>query len=127
MTGITLGTRLYTWLYGEQVGRDSAGNCYYRAKKGGGRVHNDSLRHERRWVIYKGEVEASRIPPEWHAWLHHTSDEIPPEGGPERRPWQKDHLPNLTGSEAAYRPPGHTLKGGQRDKATGDYEPWTPN
>ncbi len=121
----TLGTLIHTWLRGERVGRDQAGNRYYR-EKGGGRVHDDSLRRERRWVIYKGEVEASRVPPEWHAWLHHTTSELPPEGGPPRRPWQKDHLPNPTGTGAAYRPPGHTLKGGRRDKATGDYEAWTP-
>ena len=95
--------------------------------KGGGRTHKDSLRHEQRWVIYDGEVEASRVPPEWHAWLHHTTDIIPPEGGPARRPWQKDHQPNKTGTVEAYRPPGHTLKGGKRAPATGDYEPWTPN
>jgi NADH:ubiquinone oxidoreductase subunit len=119
MAGVSIGTRLYTWLRGEPVGRDGAGNRYYR-EKGGGRVHADSLRRERRWVVYQGEVE-------WHAWLHHTTHEVPPAGGPPKRPWQKDHLPNLTGTGAAYRPPGHTLEGGRRDKATGDYEPWTPN
>ena len=124
--GATLGTLLFTWLRGELVGRDGQGNRYYRAK-GGGRTHKDSLRHERRWVIYEGEAEASRVPPEWHAWLHHTTDAVPPEGGPKRLPWQKDHLPNLTGTALAYRPPGHTLKGGHRAPATGDYEPWTPN
>lgn len=124
--GATLGTLLYTWLRGELVGRDAQGNRYYRAK-GGGRTHKDSLRRERRWVIYEGEPEASRVPPEWHAWLHHTTDVIPPEGGPKRLPWQKDHQPNLTGTPLAYRPPGHTLKGGRRAPATGDYEPWTPN
>ena len=124
--GTSIGTRLFTWLRGELVGRDQQGNCYYRAK-GGGHTHKDSLRKERRWVIYDGEVEASRVPPEWHAWLHHTTDQVPPEGGPARRPWQKEHQPNLTGTAQAYRPPGHTLKGGRRDRATGDYEPWTPN
>ena len=73
MAGVTIGTRLYTWLRGEEVGRDQFGNRYYRAK-GGGHVHADSLRKERRWVIYHGEVEASRVPPDWHAWLHHTSE-----------------------------------------------------
>jgi len=124
--GTSIGTRLFTWLRGEAVGRDQQGNRYYRAK-GGGHTHKDSLRKEQRWVIYDGEVEASRVPPEWHAWLHHTTDAIPPEGGPQRRSWQKDHQPNLTGTEQAYRPPGHALKGGRRDRATGDYEPWTPN
>ena len=126
MAGVSIGTRLYTWLRGEPVGRDGAGNRYYR-ENGGGRVHGESLRRERRWVVYQGEVEASRVPPEWHAWLHHTTHDVPPAGGPSKRPWQKDHLPNLTGTGAAYRPPGHTLEGGRRDKATGDYEPWAPN
>ena len=124
--GANLGTRIYSWLRGEQVGSDQFGNRYYR-EKGGGKVHADSLRKERRWVIYDGEVEASRVPAEWHAWLHHTTQDLPPEGGPAKRPWQKDHLPNLTGTAAAYRPPGHILQGGQRDKATGDYEPWVPD
>ena len=121
----TWGTRLYTWLRGEEVGSDEFGNTYYR-EKGGGRVHDDSLRRERRWVIYDGETEASRVPPEWHAWLHHTLSDPPPKGGPMKRPWQKPHLPNLTGTSEAYRPPGHTLKGGRRAAGTGDYEPWTP-
>jgi NADH:ubiquinone oxidoreductase subunit len=124
--GANLGTRIYCWLRGERVGADQFGNRYYR-EKGGGKVHADSLRKERRWVIYDGEVEASRVPAEWHAWLHHTTQDLPPEGGPAKRPWQKDHLPNLTGTAAAYRPPGHILQGGQRDKATGDYEPWVPD
>jgi NADH:ubiquinone oxidoreductase subunit len=121
----TFGTRLYTWLRGEAIGRDGAGNRYYR-EKGGGNVHRDSLRRERRWVIYAGEVEASRVPPEWHAWLHHTVTAAPPSDGTPRRPWMKTHQPNQTGSDLAYRPPGHTLRGGQRDKATGDYEAWQP-
>jgi len=125
MAGSNLGTRLYTWLRGEEVGRDDYGNIYYR-EKGGGRVHPDSIRKERRWVIYGGAIEASRVPPEWHAWLHHTLTDPPPPGGPPKQPWQKSHLPNLTGTDAAYRPPGHTLKGSHRDKGTGDYEPWRP-
>ena len=43
-----------------------------------------------------------------------------------RRRWQKEHLPNQTGTKAAYRPQGSVLAGGRRAKATGDYEPWTP-
>ena len=52
--------------------------------------------------------------------------DTPPGEAEQRFDWQKDHLPNLTGTRYAYRPPGHVLSGGQRDKATGDYEPWTP-
>lgn len=118
-------TRLLTWLHGEEVGRDQFGNRYYRAKKGW-QVHKDSLRRERRWVVYNGEAEASRVPPEWHGWLHHTTDEVPPAEGIKKRIWMKEHRPNATGTSAAYRPPGHTLKGGARKVAGGDYEPWRP-
>jgi NADH:ubiquinone oxidoreductase subunit len=121
----TIGTRLFTWLRGEEVGVDDAGNRYYR-QKGGGHVHPESLRKERRWVIYAEGDEASKVPAEWHAWLHHTTGEIPPEGGPEKRPWMKPHQPNLTGTDQAYRPPGHTLKGGKRYPSAADYEPWRP-
>jgi NADH:ubiquinone oxidoreductase subunit len=118
---MTLGTRLYTWLKGELVGRDSFGNRYYRGK--GARRG----RRERRWVIYEGEVEASRVPPEWHLWLHHTSDIPPTEANRHRWPWQKPHQPNLTGTPAAYRPPGHALAGGRPPPGTDDYEPWRPD
>lgn len=116
---MSLGTRLYTWRNGELVGEDEFGNRYYREKKVA------SVRDAKRWVMYKGEPEASKVPPQWHRWLHKTTDEVP-SGTPSLRPWQKPHLPNLTGTELAYRPPGHALAGNRRDKATGDYEAWTP-
>jgi NADH:ubiquinone oxidoreductase subunit len=114
----TLGTRLTTWLTGELVGEDRFGNRYYtgKARKGYARP--------RRWVVYKGMDEASKVPPEWHAWLHYMTDKPLDEAA--RRPWQKEHVPNLTGTRAAYRPPGSVLSRGQRRRAVGDYEPWSP-
>ena len=117
---MSVGTRLYTWLRGTYVGEDAYGNRYYRAPS---RIQG---RKERRWVVYKGEPEASKVPPQWHGWLHFTVQEPPRDGGRPLYPWQKEHLPNLTGTPAAYRPSGHTLEGGMRQPATGDYEPWTP-
>lgn len=106
---------------GRFVGRDALGNRYYRAKPRAG------YRRERRWVLYAGAPEASSVPPEWHGWLHHQTDTVPVEGGVSfRRPWQKPPEPNRTGTVLAWRPPGHLLKGGKRDKATGDYQAWTP-
>ncbi len=103
------------------VGRDQTGNKYYRAKARKG------YKRERRWVIYNGAPEATKVPPEWHGWLHYQTDIAPSEDAPSfRRPWQKPHKPNMTGTNSAYRPPGHVLSGGKRDKATGDYQPWTP-
>ena len=114
-------THVLTWLRGEQVGEDSEGNKYYHERR------VPTGRRRRRWVVYDGVEEASRVPPEWHGWLHYTVDEMPSADGPPAKQWQREHLPNLTGTDAAYRPPGHTLEGGRRSSATGDYEPWSPN
>ena len=115
---MNLGTWLFTRLRGRRVGADQLGNAYYeeRRPRPGYRV--------RRWVIYGGAPEASLVPPEWHAWLHYTTDA--PLVEHTRRPWEKPHLPNLTGTPGSYRPPGHDYQGGRRARATGDYEAWTP-
>jgi NADH:ubiquinone oxidoreductase subunit len=103
------------------VGKDSTGNKYYTAGKRKG------YKHERRWVIYNGAPEATKIPPEWHGWMHHQTDQVPSSDIKSfRRKWQKPHRSNMTGTSEAYRPPGHVSKGGKRDKATGDYEAWSP-
>lgn len=117
---MSVGTRLYTIIKGAQVGKDSQGNIYYREKRplAGAK--------EKRWVIYHRKVDASSVPPAWHSWLHHTTDSIPTDDIGRRWEWQKDHQPNMTGTANAYRPPGHVLKAGHRDSATGDYEPWQP-
>jgi len=119
------GTILYTWIFGERVGSDEAGNRYYRRRAGRIRRQANNGR-ERRWVMYEGEREASRVPPEWHEWLHHTSDSPPVEVPRQQPQWRKPHQPNLTGTREAYHPPGHVLGGGKRPSATGDYEPWKP-
>ena len=117
-TRMNIGTRIFTLLNGRRVGQDAIGNIYYedrRPRVGAPR---------RRWVDYKGEPEASSVPPEWHAWLHYTVDAPLAETG--RKTWQKPHQPNLTGSAASYRPAGHDYAGGKRAAASGDYESWTP-
>jgi len=117
---MTITTRIFIRWKGRPVGTDDSGNRYYREKSA------PRGRRERRWVIYDGEVEASRVPPEWHAWLHYTTDEVPPEGGSPRRPWQKSHRPNATGTPDVYRPPGHVLSESGRERARSEYEPWKP-
>ncbi len=105
----------------KRIGQDPSGNTYYEARARAG------YKRTRRWVIYKGEADASRIPAEWHGWIHHQTDTVPADNQPSfRRTWQKPHRQNLTGTAGAYLPPGHLLEGGKRDAATGDYEAWTP-
>lgn len=121
---MNLGTWLLIKFKGEFVGEDRYGNRYYRERGAKPNIRNNG--RERRWVVYKGEPEGSKVPPVWHAWLHHTMVE-PPVGrdGP-LYSWQREHQPNLSGTPLAYRPPGSILAGGHRAKASADYEAWRP-
>lgn len=117
--GATIGTQLWTMRKGQHVGTDAQGNTYYRSrKKDGGR--------ERRWVIYAGANDASRVPSEWHGWLHGAGDDVPESFLPAPRIWEVDYTPNPTGTAAAYRPQGALERGGKRAGATGDYQAWSP-
>lgn len=111
--GQTIGTRFSTWRYGERVGEDDVGNVFYQSNGG-----------ERRWVIFNGEAEASRVAPDWHGWLHHTYPEPPTKAPLPRKSWEKPHNPNLTGTVEAYRPAGSIAAGAPA--ARSDYEAWVP-
>ena len=121
--GQTFGTQFYTSRYGELVGNDEFGNTYYRTK--GGKV-DPTIGVERRWVIFAGTSEASKIPPGWHGWMHHRTDVPPTQEDYQPREWQLAHKPNLTGTAGAYRPAGSILAAAQRPAATGDYQAWKP-
>lgn len=114
-SGQTIGTRLFTWRKGTRMGEDQYGNVYYSSP-------ND----EKRWVVYNGTVEASRVPPGWFGWLNRTFDETPDEDGYVPREWEKAHVPNMTGTPYAYRPKGSLSSPGTRHTAAGDYEAWSP-
>ncbi len=117
--GQTLGTRLHTWRKGTFVGKDEEGNMYYQ----GG---TDSEGRVRRWVIYNGLSEATRITPGWYGWMHHRIDTPPTAEDYKPHEWQKPHEPNHTGTWKAYRPKGSVLRPGDRPHVTGDYDAWTP-
>jgi NADH:ubiquinone oxidoreductase subunit len=111
--------RLTSPLTGRRVGTDRFGNVYFE-----GRRNQPIYNRPRRWVLFAKGKEPTTVPPEWHAWLHHTVAEPLPEQ--KRYFWQKEHLPNLTGTPHAYRPAGHDYVGGTRRVTGGDYEAWTP-
>ena len=109
----TLGTQLYTWRKGIKVGEDGSGNIFFRDKD-----------DRRRWVIFNGEVEASRVSANWHGWLHRTWDEPPTEKPLPKKSWEIDHRPNVTGSLDSHKPSGSLNR---RDiKKRRDYEAWSP-
>jgi NADH:ubiquinone oxidoreductase subunit len=115
--GATWGTSLFTSRMGKEAGRDDSGNVYYQHKKN----------PRRRWVIYSGANDGSRVPPGWNMWLKGTIAEVPSEALPPPRPFQLPPEPNLTGTMAAFRPDGALGSGKIRPAATGDYQPWTPD
>ena len=88
----TIGTRLKTIFFGKFVGKDSFGNKYYKNKSG------------KRWVIYKDEIDASKIPNEWYSWIHFTKNKIENIHDLNKYEWQKPHFPNQTGTENSYHP-----------------------
>ena len=109
----TIGTQIFTARHGVKVGEDDQGNVYYQTRDG-----------KRRWVIFNGEAEASRVAPDWHGWLHHTWDEPPSKEPMKHKPWEKPHQENLTGTAMAYAPAG-SLRAA-RPASRQDYEAWQP-
>ena len=103
------------------VGTDDYGNRYFED-----RSTSVEGRH-RRYVIYKGMAEPSKVPAEWHGWLHHTFDAPPTDEPVARKSWETDHSPNMTGTVFAYRPKGSLKDGGERREADSDYEAWKPD
>jgi NADH:ubiquinone oxidoreductase subunit len=114
--GATWGTSLWTRRFGEEIGKDEAGNLYFRDRK----------HPKRRWVIYAGDNDGSRVPPDWQLWLRGTIDELPDKALPAVRKFQQKPTPNLTGTMAAFRPDGALGSGRARPASTGDYQPWKP-
>ena len=93
---------------------DDQGNIYYQSRDG-----------KRRWVIYNGESEASRVAPEWHGWLHHTFKEPPTRDPLVHKPWELPHEPNLTGTPEAYHPKGSLYLADPKKRH--DYDAWQPD
>ncbi|HVY03141.1 MAG TPA: NADH:ubiquinone oxidoreductase subunit NDUFA12 [Caulobacterales bacterium] len=124
--------RIFTWWNGAtigalydigrratQVGEDEQGNRYFQER----RASRDG--RPRRYVLYNGVAEASRVPPDWHGWLHYTIDEPPTVAPLRRQAWERPHRPNMTGTIYAYRPQGSLAREGEAHGEP-DYEAWTP-
>ena len=88
----TFGTFLVTLFSGTYVGKDELGNKYYKNKK------------NKRWVIYSGNIEATKITSDWYLWMHHTIDKIPEDKDKKKYSWQKKHTENQTGTKYSYKP-----------------------
>ena len=105
----TLGTFLYTLFTGKFAGSDEFGNKYY---------YNSE---NKRWVVYNKRVESTKIPPEWHMWIHFLNKKVPTKNQ-NKYDWQKKYEENLTGTSKAYRPEGSLLS--EKNKSTKKYDTW---
>ena len=105
----TLGTFIYTVVFGKFVGKDEFENKYYTNSSG------------KRWVIYNDIVESSKIPAEWHSWIHFMNDKLPIENF-KKYDWQKKHEENMTGTKSAYKPEGSLSEKEKKDLKR--YETW---
>ena len=85
-------------LTAQHIGTDQFGHRYYeerRARPG---------KPPRRYVRYSGIAEASKVPADWHGWLHHTETFPPPEGGYDKHEWQQEHQPKQEPSTGEHPP-----------------------
>ena len=106
----TVGTFIYTLLKGKFVGKDQFGNNYYSNSK-----------DKKRWVIYNGIIESSKIPSEWHLWIHYLSINKPSKDI-NKYNWQRKHEENLTGTPRAYKPEGSLFSDSKKNMKK--YETW---
>ena len=105
----TLGTFLYTVFCGKFVGSDEFGNKYYSNSNG------------KRWVVYEKIVESTKIPPEWHLWIHFLIKNKP-SANAKKFSWQKQHNENLTGTNKAHKPDGSLIFKSRKNMKK--YETW---
>ena len=105
----TVSTFIHTLLTGKLIGKDEFGNKYYSNSKG------------KRWVIYMNRVESSKIPPEWHLWIHFLTNNKP-SNNPIKFKWQKKHSENLTGTVKAHKPDGSLILDSKKNMKK--YETW---
>jgi NADH:ubiquinone oxidoreductase subunit len=98
----------------KKVGTDQFGNKYFVGNK------KNYLGQNKRYVIYKGICDGSKIPAIWHAWLHYSSQDFPSDSSGIDYDWQISHVQNLTGTKEAYNPSkSNNIK-------LASYSKWTP-
>ncbi|PPR39192.1 MAG: hypothetical protein CFH29_00400 [Alphaproteobacteria bacterium MarineAlpha7_Bin1] len=119
---MSLRIRIYTFLFGNLVGYDMLGNHYYQRKSNNNRAANNG--RSERWVVYNGVIEASFIPPMWHSWLHHNTDDFPSDGL--TKPNKKKIEAARSRVSKKYFPPGHMSLDKKRTQKKRNYQSWSP-
>ena len=113
---MSLVNSLWVKFFCKQVGVDQFGNTYYLGSR------KNYLGKAKRYVLYNGIDDGSKIPAIWHSWLHYLSNDLPNKNLQEKYDWQIDHIQNLTGSKMAYDPSLNNTA-----KKLESYSKWMPN
>ena len=104
------------------IGTDEQGNKYYENK--------NQINTRQRYVIYsdtnakEGRVDGSRVPAEWHAWLHYMDHHNPTEDTTNKPIFKLPHQNTALSNQGAfpnYVPPGHIVN----EHAEEDYKEYT--
>jgi NADH:ubiquinone oxidoreductase subunit len=84
-------SKLFIRIFNQYEGEDAFGNKYYANPKKG-----------KRFVVYNGMPEPSKISGAWYSWLHYVSDDKP-RGDELKHDWQKYNTPNVSGTIHKYQ------------------------
>ncbi|RYE05715.1 MAG: hypothetical protein EOP33_00370 [Rickettsiaceae bacterium] len=112
---MSLLNRLFIPFFNKKVGHDKYGNIYYQSS------NKANVKFVKRYVLYNGSCEPSKVSPMWHAWLRHALDEVPVDIL--NYSWQQDYLPNLTGTMYSYNP---QINNNLRNAKVLGYNNWQP-
>ncbi len=95
--------KIYLFLFATKVGEDEYGNSFFELKR------KDYLGRKKRYCLYNGVVEASKISPEWHPFMHYQIDVDEVKKTFKQYKWQKPATPITTLSKDKYLPKNHIL------------------
>ena len=95
--------RIYLFFRSTKVGGDQYGNQYFEAKR------TDSFGRKKRFCLYSGRPEASKISPEWHLFMHYQVEAKDVKTNYKQHKWQKPFVPDITLTEVKYLPKNHPL------------------
>ena len=94
---------IYLQFFGNKVGEDEYGNQFFELNR------KDYLGRKKRYCLYKGIPEASKISPEWHPFMHYQIDAKNVRTTFKQYKWQKPYVPDTTLSKNKYLPKDHPL------------------
>ena len=104
----SLGTLIYSFLFGKKVGIDSIGNTFFVHKK----------KHTKKWVLYKEKIDPTMISVEWQTWLTDKETSGILIRKDTNYSWEKERKPNQSGTKGAYHPKENDKNINKKNKET---------